>query len=58
MIKNKDDNSLMFMRFDKSDVTGVFSHDGYVDVTTRPPAEAAELIIQRVLLNDQEGAQR
>lgn len=52
IIKNRKDDSIMFMRFDNSIVQGVFSHDGYVDLTEYTPVQASNLIIERVRLND------
>lgn len=54
ILNNRDDNSLMFMKFDEVDLPGVFSHDGYVDLTAFEPQEAADMIIERVRLNDQD----
>jgi TIR domain len=52
IIKNRKYDSIMFMRFDNSTVQGVFSHDGYVDLTEYTPVQAASLIVERVRLND------
>jgi hypothetical protein len=56
IVNNRDDNSLMFMRFDNADVTGVFPHDGYVDLNRHTPIQAAQFILERVRLNDQDTA--
>lgn len=52
IIKNRSDQSIMFMRFDESSVQGLFSLDGYVDLTELTPVEAARLIVERVRLNE------
>ena len=56
IVNNRNDHSLMFMRFDNADVTGVFPHDGYVDLARHEPAQAAQFILERVVLNDQDAA--
>jgi hypothetical protein len=33
-------------------IEGVFSHDGYIDLASVTPVEAARLIVERVRLND------
>lgn len=52
IIKNKNDHAIMFMRFDKTDVSGSLSIDGYVDLDEYSPIEAARLIVERARLND------
>lgn len=52
IIKNKNDHAIMFMRFDRADVSGVFSIDGYVDLDEYTPLEAARMVVERVRLND------
>ncbi|MGF6975535.1 hypothetical protein QFZ94_003985 [Paraburkholderia sp. JPY465] len=52
IIKNKNDHAIMFMRFDRADVSGAFSIDGYVDLDEYTPLEAARMIVERVRLND------
>lgn len=56
IINNRDDLSLMPMRFDRQEIPGLFSHDGYVDLSEFTPEQAAELVIQRVQLNDEDEA--
>ena len=48
LIKSKKDYSLMLMRFDRSDVKGSFSIDGYVDLSNSTPETAASLILERL----------
>lgn len=52
IIKNKNDHAIMFMRFDRANVEGTFSIDGYVDLDEHTPLEAARMIVERVRLND------
>jgi hypothetical protein len=52
IIKNKNDHAVMFMRFDRAEVGGSFSVDGYVDLENHTPLEAARLVVERVRLND------
>jgi hypothetical protein len=39
---------IMFLRFDDAPVSGVFSIDGYLDISERSDAEVAALILQRL----------
>ena len=48
IIKKRQDEKIMLMRFDNCEVSGSFSTDGYVDLHGRPPEEAVELICQRL----------
>lgn len=48
-IKNKEDEKIMFLRFDDADVDGVFSIDGYIDLRNTEPQKAAELILRRII---------
>lgn len=52
IIKNRSDNSIMFMRFDSTQIEGSFSIDGYVDLSRFSPQHAAEMIIERIRLNE------
>ena len=54
IIKNKNDNAIMFMKFDDAVTPGLMSLDGYIDLRTKAPIEAARLIAERVRLNDME----
>lgn len=51
-IKNRRDQTVMFMRFDDASVQGVFSTDGYVDLRHFNPSEAAGFILKRIRLNE------
>jgi len=48
LIKHKNDDQVMFVRFDDAPVEGVLSIDGHIDARTRSPEQLAELILQRV----------
>ena len=48
IIKNKSDHSVMFMRFDDASVKGAFSIDGYIDLNSYDPVQAARLIVEFV----------
>ncbi|MCL5786073.1 MAG: TIR domain-containing protein [Candidatus Thermoplasmatota archaeon] len=51
IIKNKNDQALMFMRFDSAEVSGVLSIDGYVNLEEITPIDAVRLIVERVRAN-------
>lgn len=48
LLKRKQDLSIMLVRMDNSDVSGVFSIDGYVSAEGREPVQIADLILQRL----------
>ena len=48
LIKKRCDEDIMLMRFDGSDVSGLYSIDGYIDLSQRSPGEAVELICRRL----------
>lgn len=48
IIKNKSDQSIMFMRFDNSEIPGLFSIDGYVNLEDKQPIEAVQYILDRI----------
>lgn len=52
IIKSKQDEKIMFIRFDDAEIEGVFSIDGYIDANENSPLEIAEFILQRVELNE------
>lgn len=52
IIKNKSDHAVMFMRFDAAPADGMLSIDGYVDLSSLTPVEAARMIVERVRLNE------
>jgi hypothetical protein len=42
----------MLMRFDNAAISGLFSHDGYVDLSVFDPIRAARFILERVRLGE------
>lgn len=55
-IKRRDDHTIMLMRFDDGEVSGVMSLDGYVDLRDHEPPEAAKFILERVYFADRKAA--
>ena len=53
LIKKRSD-AIMPLRFDNTEIPGLFSHDGYVEIGDRSPAEIAALILQRLEHNDKQ----
>ncbi len=50
IINSKQDERVMFVRFDNAEVEGVFDHDGYVDANKHSEIEIASMIRERVRL--------
>jgi len=50
IINAKQDEVVMFIRFDDAPVDGVFGHDGYIDATKHSETEVATMIRERVRL--------
>lgn len=50
IIKEREDNKVMFIKMDEGHVDGVFSTDGYVDGRRDPPKEVAAFIQERLSL--------
>ena len=50
IIKAKDRDRVMFVRFDDAEVDGTFSIDGYIDATQHDESEIATFILQRIAL--------
>lgn len=48
VLKHRQDGDLMPLRFDHSEISGLFSIDGYVWIGDRRPQEVANLILQRI----------
>ncbi len=48
LIKKKEDNRIMLMRFDNAEIEGVFTIDGYVDCNNFSPNEIAKFIVERI----------
>jgi hypothetical protein len=51
IIKNKNDHAIMFMRFDRADISGALPIDGFVDLAEYAPLEAARMIVERARVN-------
>lgn len=54
LIKKKQAPSIMLIRLDDANVSGVFSIDGYINAEGRTPADIAALIIDRLLILETE----
>lgn len=50
IIKHKEDDKVMFVKFDSADVEGVFSIDGYIDATRYDEKKVAQFITERIEL--------
>lgn len=50
ILKERDDAKIMYVRYDKGHVEGVFSSDGYIDANKHTSIELADLIVERVML--------
>ncbi|SMG10295.1 TIR domain-containing protein [Marivirga sericea] len=48
LIKAKEDDKIMFVRFDNAEIDGAFSIDGYIDGNIFQPKEVASFIIERI----------
>lgn len=48
IIKSKDIEKIMIVRFDDADIEGLFSIDGYINANKFTPNEVAEFILERV----------
>ena len=48
LIKKRRDEDIMLMRFDGSEISGLYSIDGYIDLGERSPSEAVNLICRRL----------
>ncbi len=51
IIKTKEDDKIMFIKFDDSPVDGVFSTDGYIDARHCTEKQIAKYILERIKLN-------
>jgi hypothetical protein len=47
LIKRRETNSVMLLRFDATEISGVLSIDGYIWIGERDPGDVADLILQR-----------
>jgi hypothetical protein len=48
LIKHADVNRIMVLRFDDAQIPGLFSIDGYLDLTDRAPRDTAKAILTRL----------
>ncbi len=48
IIKSKQDDRVMLVRFDDAKVEGVFSIDGYIDAQSFSPSEVAQFTVERL----------
>lgn len=52
LIKSRQDEKIMFIKFDQAEISGLFSIDGYIDASKFKENEVAEFILERLeLLN-------
>ncbi|MDB6066201.1 MAG: hypothetical protein JWR26_2409 [Pedosphaera sp.] len=51
LIKHKHREAIMLVRFDQTEIPGIFSHDGYISVDGRTPEEIGTLILERLAQN-------
>jgi hypothetical protein len=51
IIKQRRDDSVIFLRFDTTNIPGLFSIDGYIDLRDRDPEYVAYIIIKRLRAN-------
>ena len=47
LMKRREDERIMLMRFDDADIEGLYSIDGYIDLSRVSPEQCADLILQR-----------
>jgi hypothetical protein len=48
LLKQQEDERLMFLRLDQADIPGLYSIDGYLDINGMPDEEAAGQILKRL----------
>lgn len=48
IIKEREGDGIMPLRFDDTKIPGLFSHDGYIDLRKRTPLQTANLILDRI----------
>ncbi len=51
LLKQRQDEDIMPLRFDDTHIAGLFSIDGYLDLQKYTPEQTAELILKRLQLN-------
>lgn len=52
LIKQTEDDKLMFLRFDDASISGLFGIDGYIDVSKLQPIETVKAILDRIGRNE------
>jgi len=52
LLSKRNDNEVMLCRFDHAMVTGLYSTAGFVDLDHKTPEQAANLILERLALNE------
>jgi len=52
LLKQRDDQSVMLMRFDRVEPEGLYSLAGFIDLDNETPAQAARFILERLALNE------
>ena len=58
IIKSKEDDRVMFIRFDNASINGVFALDGYIDGNNFSAKEVADFISERLTLLSNSGGVR
>lgn len=48
LLKRKEDHRLMLLRLDRADIPGLYSIDGYIDISVMPEEDIARHILKRV----------
>lgn len=52
LLKHGEDDRLMFLRVDQADVSGIYSIDGYSDISKKTDSQVVNLILERLDLLD------
>lgn len=50
IIKSKEDEQVMFVKFDDAQIDGIFDIDGYIDANIFSPKNVANFIMERIKL--------
>jgi len=50
LLKQKQDDRLMFLRLDRSDISGLYSIDGFLDISSMADSEVAAEILKRLAI--------
>jgi hypothetical protein len=50
LLKKDQNDRLMFLRLDREEIPGLYSIDGYLDITDMPDDQVADKILQRLAL--------